>query len=399
MSILGLGLFFVFIILSWFTNTLNPPYFLIQPFLRTTRVGLHINVQPTDAAILINDKEFDPNIIPLPGDYTIKVTRTGYLPAEEYLRILPNRGYLLSIDLVPIQSVEEISEDVNYFGWGGNGDLVYYNDYKGSIYKWSAGLSSELVNIPTEVYQILPIQDGENIVILAAVGVDAGAMLYLLNLNTNQQTPIPHVSYVGLGSDGKTIWGNNSLEGQYMDKPVWSMLPGEQLKFYTLEDPELSFYADDFKVDSSNTYLAIDGANKVGVWNISTGALEARFENASDPVWILYPHAGLVYKDNATQTLKFSRADLSWSVFELLNNYQGPVTGMIGGEEIIFCRYNPFTGGTSFWVVDPGTASVRLLAESSLETGHAEKLSLSQDGKDLAFTNQDHELFIVHLKP
>jgi hypothetical protein len=396
--LLAVGLAAAFLTLAWFKDSLLLPGFLIHQPNGTTDSSLTIKVIPRDAIISINQRPYDPKSILVPGDYIIGVNADGYYPTEENVRVHRNESSQLIIRLMPIITMQAIAEDAAAPGWDQQGDLFFLNRSQGKIQKWASGKLSPGVDVVGEIYQILYLPDGTNAIVLAWEGVDIASKLYMINLQTGEKTDLPATGLASLGHDGKTIWGIYDDSGNDPSKPVWSLLPGGSLRQLSLDNPQLASYGEQLLVDPSGQWLVVEGTKGITVWEIASGKTMATFENASTPVWIQNPRPGLAYL-NSDHSLNFAQAALNWSSIVLLTNIQNPITGMPGGSEIVFCRYNPFAGGTSLWAVDTATMGVRLLSEAKIESGRAEQIAISLDQKEIAFLNGKNELYLVVLEP
>ena len=249
-----------------------------------------------------------------------------------------------------------------------------------------------------EIYQVLYQQDGMHAIILAGEGVDIADKLYIINLKTGELADLPVTGLASLGQDSNTIWGIYEDSSNDPTRPVWSLQLGGSPKPLSLDNPQSVTNSSQLLVDPSGQWLAAEGGKGIAVWEIVSGKMVATFENATSPVWIQNPHPGLAYL-NSDHSLDFAQADLNWSSVVLLANIQNPIAGMPGGSEIVFSRYNPFSGGTSLWAVDITTMGVRLLSEAKIESGRAEQLAISLDRKKIAFVNENNVLYLVVLEP
>jgi len=398
MLILAVLLLIAFLGLAWFKDSLKLPGFLIHQSNGTTASSLTINVIPEDATISINQRSYDPKNILVPGDYVIGVSADGYYATEENVHVHPNERSQLTIRLMPIISIQAIAEDASAPGWDQQGELLFLNRSQSKIQKWASDALSPGVDVVGEIYQVLYLPDGTNAIVLAGEGVDIASKLYTVNLQTGELADLPVTGFASLGQDGKTIWGIYGDSGNDPTRPAWSLQLGGSPKPYSLDNPQSVTNSSQLLVDTSGQWLAVEGGKGIAVWEIASGKMVATFENASTPVWIRNPQPGLAYL-SSDDSLNFAQAALNWSSIVLLANIQNPIAGMPGGSEIVFCRYNPFAGGTSFWAVDTATMGVRLLSEAKIESGRAEQLAISLDRKKIAFVNENNVLYLVVLEP
>jgi hypothetical protein len=397
MLILVVGLLVAFLTLAWFEGVVKLPAFLIQPPSNAAPLRLVINVLPADARITIDEKPYDPDSVPVPGDYVIRVTREGYLPAEEIIHIHPNQINQIDIRLIPIVTVQPIAEDATAPGWDQQGNLVFLNSFEGKIYKWLNGSLSAIAEIPGDVYQLIYSPAGTNALALISLGEYNGNKLYKVNLQTGALMELPITGISGLGDDGETIWGININPAENADKPVWSLPVGGNPKYLKLENSDWAIGGEELLIAPSGQWLAIKSARGVAIWEITSGKLVASFENAFDPVWVQIPQIGLAFL-GSDNSLMFAQANLNWTPVGVLTDIQSPIASMPGSSEIIFSRYNPFAGGSSFWAVDIATMSVRLLSEAKVESGRVNEITISSNGKKLAFVNQKNILYLVVLE-
>jgi hypothetical protein len=392
------GFAVVFFTLAWYTDSLSLPQFLTRRSYGASASRLIITAFPEGASITVNQRPYDPQSILEPGDYIVVVSADGYYTTEETVHVKPNESSHIAIRLVPIQSTQTIVGDATAPGWDRQGDLFFLNRSESKIQKWAGNALSEGVAVEGEIYQVLYLPDGTYAVILAGQGVDAPDKLYMVDLQTGELKDLPVRGHVCLGQDGKTIWGIYKGPGKDTTKPVWKLALGGSPIPMHFDNSEYATNGSRLLVDPSGQWLAIEGGKGIGVWEIASGKMVATFENASAPVWIQNPKPGLAYLDS-DGSLYFARTDLHWRSVMLLANIQYPIAGMPGGSEIVFSRYNPFAGGTSFWAVDVETTSLRLLSEASIETGRTAQFAVSLDQKKIAFVNEKNVLYLVGLVP
>lgn len=398
--LLGIGLLAIFLASAWFRGSLKLPDFLFQPSRQGTPTNLRVTVFPEDASILLNDQPFDPNGALVPGDYVIRAAYDGFFPAEENFHVHPNQQNQLTIRLMPMIFVDKIAQHATALGWDNQSSLYFLDISEGIIYKWEENTDAPFAAVNTEksVYQLVYVSAGNYAFGLTAEGPESKSKLHMINLQTGDITGLLDTGFVSLGSDGETIWGFNNDLDNYAGKPVWSLKPNGSPEFLSLDNSQWAIYGEQLFVDTSSQWLAVEGTKGVAIWEIASGKLLITFENASAPVWIQNPEPGLAFL-NTDQSLNFAQANFNWSAIKLLENVQSPITGTPDGTEIIFTRYNPFVGGTSFWAVDTATMGVYLLSEAKTETGSVEQFVVSYDRKKIAFVNQKNELFLVTLEP
>jgi hypothetical protein len=396
--VLAEGCATVFLGLAWSANAVSLPEFLTRRSIGASAPRLIVTVIPEGASITVNQRPYDPQGVLQPGDYVVAASAEGYYTAEETVHIKPDESTRITIRLVPIPSIQIIAGDATAPGWDRQGELFFLNRSQSRIQKWAGNAVSPGVAVEGEIYQILYLPDGTYAVILAGQGVDSADRLYAVNFKTGESTDLPVTGHACLGQDGKTIWGIYEDPGQDPAKPLWRLSIGGSPRPVHLENPQYATDSSRILIDPSGKWLAAEGGKGIAVWEISGGEMVATFENASAPVWIQTPNPGLAYL-NSDGSLYFARADLKWGSTFLLANIQHPIAGMPGGSDIIFGRYNPFAGGTSFWAVDAETAGVRLLSEASVESGRAAQFAVSFDRKKIAFVNEQNVLYLVVLAP
>lgn len=396
--LLTIGLLILFLTLAWLNGALQLPDFITRPAQGELPTGLIINVFPENAAITLNDQPYNPKDILVPGDYIVRVTYDGFFPAEEHVRIHPNQKNQLIIRLMPITTPQFIANDSAIPGWDQQGDLFFLNLFEGKIFKWSENIMSPVTDVVGGIFQLLYLPTGTHVIALVAEGPESESKLQIINLQTKDITDLKGTGFVSLGPDGETVWGFNYDPDENIKKPVWSLDPGGSPKLLPLDNSQWATYGDQLLVDPSGKWLTIESSKGIAVWEIASGKMIATFENASTPVWVKHPEPGLVFL-NADHSLNFAQADLNWSPVILLSNIQTPIAGIPGGSEIVFSRYNPFAGGSSFWAVDTATMGVRLLSEAKTESGKVEQFAISPDGKKIAFVNQKNVLYLVTLEP
>ncbi len=394
----AIGLVVVFLALAWFTGSLKLPKFLLRSSSQEIPTKLVINVIPVDSMIMLNDQPYDPKSIPLPGDYTVRVTHDGHLTAEEHVRIHPNQKNELIIWLMPIITVRSIADDAAIPGWDQQGNLFFLNLLEGKIYKWSDNTPTPVVYVVGEIYQLIYLPVGTHALALAVEGPESESKLQMIDLQTGDVTDLDGTGFVTLGPDGETLWGFNYDTTDNKEKPIWSLEPGGLPKVFSLENSQWATYGDQLLVDPSGQWLAIESSKGIAIWEIATGKLMAAFEDATDPVWVQNPQPGIAFI-SADHSLNFARVELDWESVRLLSNVQSPLVSMPSGSDIVFTRYNPFVGGSSFWAVDTATTGVRLLSEAEIESGRVEQFAISPDGKKIAFVNQKNILFLITLEP
>ncbi len=398
MLILAFLLFIAFLGLAWFTDSLKLPGFLVHPSTNASATGLIINVIPEDASIKVNQQPYNPRSILVPGDYFIEVSAEGYRKTEENVSLHPNESMHLTIRLMPILSVQAIAEDASGLGWDQHGNLFFLDRFQGKVFELVNDSLSSGVDVPAEIYQVLYLPDGAQAIILAGQGVDNASKSYLVNLQTGELADLPVTGFVSMEQDGKTIWGiNDNLENR-ATKPVWSLKLDGSPQPLSLDNPHLISSIFQILVDPTGKWLAAEGGKGIIIWEIASGRMVATFENGSTPVWIQNPRPGLAFLDS-NHSLNFALAELNWNPFVLLVNVQYPIAALPGGSEIVFSRYNPFAGGTSFWAVDTVTMGVRLISEARIESGRAEQFTISLNGKKIAFVNDKKVLYLVSLEP
>jgi hypothetical protein len=400
LAVVSVGLLAAFLIIGWLTNSLTLPAFLFPPSSDNKQFSLSIAVLPKDAVILLNDKPYDPQRIPLAGDYTIKVSHEGYLPVTEEIRVHPNQRNQIKIRLMPISSTVLIARDVNFPGWDQHGALYFLVIPENTIYKWSDNKSSPLLGLEKQTYQLLYMSSGKYVVALIGEGPEGGSFLQMLNLETRGVTDLEGTGFVSPGNDtdSETVWGFNYDTSSNTEKPIWSLPLNGNLELISLENPQWAKLGEQLVIDPANQWLAIESSKGIAVWEIATGKLMATFEHASTPVWMKAPWTGLAYID-MDQSLKFASSDQGWKSTVLQPNIQGPIAALPDSSEVIFTRFNPFEGGTSFWAVDTETKGVRLLAQARTESGKVTQISLSPNGKRIAFLNNKNMLFLVTMAP
>lgn len=396
--ILSIALCAVFLVLGWFSGSLQIPLFLLPSQSGNLPTRLFIDVQPGDATITLNDRPYNREETPIPGDYTVRVTRDGFYSVEETFRVHLNQENHLRIHLMPIIKIQELTHYATAPGWDDQGNLYFLDGSEGKIYKWNNNTLSATVDTVEGTYQLIYLPTGTHAFALAVEGPEGESRLHMINLQTGDITDFQGAGFVSLGSDGRTVWGFNYDSADNIEKPVWSLELDGPPKLLSLDNSQWATYGDQLLVDPSGQWLAIESSKGIAIWEITSGKLVTTFENAFTPVWVQNPEPGLAFL-NADHSLNFARAELNWSPIVLLSNVQTPVASMPGGSEIVFTRYNPFVGGASFWAVDTATMGVRLLSESKTESGKVEEFALSLDGKKIAFVNQKNVLFLVTLEP
>jgi len=395
--ILAVGLLAAFLVLAWFEGSLKLPGFLVQHPPNAAPTSLIINVLPADAKIMINQEPYGPNNIYVPGDYVIQATREGFLPVEEIVHIHPDQKNQINLRLMPVVTIQPVAEDATTPGWDQQGNLFYLNRFEGKLYKWVKGSTSAIADIPGSLYQLQYLPSGTYALALISQGEYEGNKLYKINLITGELIDLPITGFTGLGQDGETIWGINDNPIEYLQKPVWSLPPGGNLKLSVLDNPEWANGGSQLLIDPSGLWLAIESKKGIAIWEIASGKLAASFENAFAPVWIQKPKIGLAFL-NVDHSLNFSQSNLNWDPTVVLTDIQSPIARMPNSSEIVFSRYNPFAGGASFWAVDTTTMSIRLLSEAKIEAGRVEQFSISLDGKRIVFINQKNILYLIVLE-
>lgn len=396
--ILFLILVGVFWVTAWFLGETTALEILLRVQSKSSPTQLIIDVKPNDAIITLNDQLYDSKIFLIPGEHRVKVEREGFYPVEEIFQISANQTKHLNIQLMPIAVIQDISKYAATPGWDEQGKLYFMNDSERKIYNWVDGSLNAGVDTIDGAYHLTYMPTGTHAFALVVAGPETRSRLYKINLQTGDITGLLDTGFVSLGSDGETIWGFNYDLDNYPGKPVWRLKPNGSPEFLSLDNFQWAIYGEQLFVDSSNQWLAVESTKGIAVWEIASGKLLIAFENASAPVWIQSPEPGLAFL-NTDQSLNFAQANFNWSAIKLLENVQSPITGTPDGTEIIFTRYNPFVGGTSFWTVDTATKGVRLLSEAKTETGSVEQFMVSYDRKKIAFVNQKNELFLVTLEP
>ena len=396
--LLAAGLSAAFLALAWIKDGVKLPGFLIHSSNYASATRLTITVIPDDATIKVNQQSYDSKSILVPGDYVVEVSANGYFPTEEDVSLHANEHMNLTIRLMPIISIQAIAEDAINPGWDQHGNLYFFNQYQGRIQEWANDSLSSGVDIMGQVYQILYLPNGTQAIILVGQGMDIASKLFMVNLQTGELADLPVAGFVSMEQDGKTIWGIYDNLDVGSTKPVWSLKLGGFSQPLSLDNPQLISNVFEILVDPSGQWLAGEGGKGIIIWEIASGMMVATFEDASSPAWIQSPLPGLAFLDS-NHSLNFARADLNWNPTVLLDYVQGPIANMPGGSEIVFSRYNPFAGGTSFWAVDTVTLGVRLLSEAKIESGKVDQFSISLDGKKIAFINENNVLYLVVLEP
>lgn len=387
-----------FLGMTWLIGILKLPNFL-QPSTQASSLPLAINVVPTGSIILLDDQLFDPSHPLPPGDYTIMVSHDGYVSAVEELRVHSDQNNQITIHLMPDISVNAIADDVTIPGWDQQGNLFFLNLRENKVYKWSNNTMTPVLDLVGEVNQLIYLLDGTRAIALVSENSYGSNKLQMVNFQTGEMNSLPVDPWFFTVGDGEgNIWGLNNDLIESIDKPVWNLQLGSAPVFYALESPNLAQYGDDILVDSLGQWLAIEGSKGIAIWEIATGKLMATFENATESVWVQNPRPGLAFL-STDRSLNFAQAELEWESVRLLSNLQAPLAVMPGGSEIVFTRYNPFEGGTSFWAVDTATFGVRLLSEAKTESGRAGQFAVSLDGKKIAFVNERNTLYLVVLEP
>lgn len=385
-----------FLGVAWGSDALQLPRFLKLPAQGGTPTSLIINVFPEDATIMLNDRLYNPQNILVPGDYLITVSHDNFFSVEETIRVHPNQKTQRNIHLMPISSTQEVSRFATSIGWNDQNKLYYLDFSEGKIHNWTDDTSYDVVGVDVIVHELIFLPDGEQAVVVTSDGPESPGKFGVVNFQAGKITDLSLTGFVSLGQNG-ILWGINSPNDD-REKPIWKLVFGGKPQFFPLEHQEWAIYVEQLLVDSTEHWLAIESPMGIGVWEIASGKLVTTFENASAPVWVQNPQLGLAYL-SANQSLNFAQADLSWSSVTLLSNVQSPLVRMPSGSDIVFTRYNPFEGGTSFWAVDTTMMGVRLLSEAKTESGRVVQFSISPDGKKIAFVNQKNILFLITLEP
>ena len=393
----SLVLLVAFLLTAWGNGVWHPSNFFRQPAQVDAPTSLVINVFPEDSVITLNDKPYNPRDILVPGDYLLKVSHSNYQSIEEKIRIHPNVQNQLLVRLIPLVSIQEISNYAVFPGWDNQNDLYYFNFSDGKIYNGinNTTLDTQISNLGA-IHQFIFLMNGTQAVAVISDGPESSSKLYLANFQSGEISELPVTGLISDKQDNE-IWGIDNLR-EDSENILWKLTPGEEPLFYPLETQDWAIDVKRLLVSSSEEWLAIESPRGIAVWELASGERLATFENASAPVWVNDPQPGLAYI-NRDRSLNFARADHNWNSIVLQENIQTPIAVMPGSSEIVFARFNPFQGGTSFWAVDTATTGVRLLAAARTESGRAEQILVSPDGKRIAFVNHKNILFIVTLEP
>lgn len=398
LAIVFIILLSVFVVAAWLTNSLQLPAFLLPSTSQNVPLQVSFTIDPQDSLILLDDKPYDPSRTPLPGDYTVKVTHDGYLPVEEEIRIHPSEENQFVFHLIPIATTILIARDAKYPGWDQMGDLFYLSVPENQILQLSGATTSPVVTLEGEIFQLVYLPSGGRIVALIGQGPEAGSFLKLIDAESAAQSDLAGQGFVSLGVDGETLWGINFDTQSNAEQPIWKLPLNGSQQLVALENAQWAMFGTSVVMDPSGQWIAIESSRGTAIWDVESGAYLVGFDGAFTPIWISGPQSGLVFV-SSDGALKLAQPDQDWSAITLIDNIQKPVVAKPGGPEVIFTRYNPFEGGTSFWAVDTQTGGIRLLAEARTESGRVQQISVSVDGKRLAFINQHDDLFLVTLEP
>ncbi|MFZ5807827.1 MAG: PEGA domain-containing protein [Chloroflexota bacterium] len=364
---------------------------------KTTQM-FEIDVDPKDAIITLNEKNYDPNESLSPGEYIIKVSKSGYFPYEEKIRIYSNEENHISIKLVPIVNIQTIRENASYPFWDSKGDLYFYDSYNNYISKWEKNEISTISYLSGDVYQIEYISSIMTAIALVSVNPFEQNQLYAIDLKTGQNSLLPVQSWFFTKNQINTkLWGFNNDLIEALEKPIWSLSLGEKPKYYRIENADRAVFGDVILVDPSEKWLTIEKGESLCIWEISTYKRIMCIEKATYPIWIHKSPDELLYtnKDGSLYLVN----PTNWNSAPMNIHLSPPFVLTEDNSQIIFWRYNPYEGGSSIWSLDLETGQLELLYEAQFGLGKIEELAISYDKKRIAFVSQDNILYAVILKP
>lgn len=396
--ILSLIISIIFISLAWLSGSLQFPVILLQSKSSSVPTKLKIDVQPSNAIIMLDGKVYSRNDAPIPGEYIVRVEKDGFYPVEEIFQVHANVENQLNIQLMPIVTIQEISHHATTPGWDNQGILYYLNGSEGKIYKWVDNGSFSIMNTVEGTYYLTYMPDGSHVFALAVAGPFSQSRLHVMDLQTGRTSDLQQAESISIAPDGITVWALSYATIENVDELIWNLKVGGSPKFLSLESSQWASYGEQLLLDFTGQLIAVESSKGIAVWEIESGNLLAVFEDTNSPSWVQHPDTAIVFF-SADKVLNFAKAENNWEPVMLLENVQAPIVAMPGSSDIVFTRYNPFEGGTSFWAVDTETKSVRLLAEAKTESGRVDEFAISPDGKKIAFVNQDNVLYLITLEP